>query len=1164
MSFPSSRGGFDSRSPLQNYFFIMSIKFDYENYFSYIIKKKGNFLITGCPGTGKSFFLIQFIKYLICNQKINENKIIVFTFNRKASKFYRDEVSLAISSSLNEIQILTFYSFCFDFLNNYLISNIIINNALNNNSNIYSDENSISKFNNILEGIKLLTAPQQWELITNILNNLDKNNYFHVVKLLNSSSFTRVSIIQEIFDFILRSKENLLTPQDLSKKFTPYVNELMSEINNIYLKYNQELENNNLYDYGRILQETERILNTDKKILSEYKQKYDFIIVDDLQEINYAQAEIIKKISNNNIVFFGNDDESIYSFRGSNINNFFSFYKTINKENIIFLNKNFRNNFLINEISNKFISKNNTRIIKASKDSNNDNDGVNLNSNEKKLNKFNGEVIVKSFNNLHEELNFILSKIYYLNKINNIKLKDIAIILKGSEFETGIIENFLIQNNVNYYLRNSRSAPSSKYVKFILNIANLSILINEFNKYLKHSLLSENKTKFTIDINENNINKKIHNEKINNYKNIGNIKNNSNQIDFLIKNLLSFEFFKINPLFFKEVESIYLSQSNRFNNNLWQFLIYNLKYFKNIDEKNFKKLSNFIKLINKFSKKVNSNSFSFFIDLIKDEKTGFKERFLNYDKLDNSEKNLIKVLNDYLKSIKNFSKENLNNNSLVDYFYYIDKLRDNQFIEEIEESDKDINKNDGVRIISFYESKNYEFEAVFIPFLNKGYFPSDFYKPQIYDNKIFQMFLEKYYPTEEEVKKIHEEEERKIIYVGLTRAKNFLYVTSNKYKKQSTFFIDIYNDYKNLKEKEKFKNEEDGKTNSNNNYKNNEFNYYIDYFNYLRNKWLLKKKAIVATYRINENLFYDTKKYKDYILFLNSIYNFKDWWNLKKETINNLNIFNNFGNQFSYSSLDTYNQCPLKYKIKYLFKIEDKEEKISLLMGSIYHEVIKKFFQQNSEYKLSNLINIFHEEMQKYKSQFNFNFYFNEMIQEGDFILQNFYENFVNNYFLENYNEAEDKSNTKKFYCEINFNFELKTKDIIIGKIDFINVIDNKNIDIIDFKSSKTKYSDKEIAEELQLKIYGLAFKYGNFLNNTFLNSNNKNIKLRYYFLGVNKDPFLDILKEDYNEDEVMQKILNIISNIKEENFYVMPKNYMSCHNCNYKIFCEKYYGNEI
>ena len=108
----------------------------------------------------------------------------------------------------------------------------------------------------------------------------------------------------------------------------------------------------------------------------------------------------------------------------------------------------------------------------------------------------------------------------------------------------------------------------------------------------------------------------------------------------------------------------------------------------------------------------------------------------------------------------------------------------------------DVYKRQGVRMLSFYECKNFEFEAVFIPFLNKGYLPSLISKPQIYENDFLTFLVEGRFFNEEEIKHIHLENERRILYSGLSRCKNYLYITSGWGHLSSPFFTELADVYK--------------------------------------------------------------------------------------------------------------------------------------------------------------------------------------------------------------------------------------------------------------------------------------------------------------------------------------------------------------------------------
>ncbi|MHB1377522.1 MAG: UvrD-helicase domain-containing protein [Candidatus Humimicrobiaceae bacterium] len=1097
----------------------MPLKSNYRNIFKNISENNNNYFFTGSPGTGKSYSLINLIAYLITEKNIEPEKILVFTFNRKTSKYYREEIAELVNKSVGETPILTIYSFCLEFLSNYLAGNALKKSA----ANCFEAEDQLCGkiFIKQTGEIKLMTAPQQWELVTYILENLDSKKYFHVCRLLISNEFTRANIIQEVFDYILRARENLLSPQYLSNKFTPYVNDLMFEINNIYLEYEKKIRENNFYDYGRILQDTTCILKNEIAFADSYRQKYEFILVDDLQEINYAGFEIINSISNNNIVFFGNDDESIYGFRGSDINNYFMIYHSIPTGNIVNLDINFRNNYLINEISNKFIERNKFRINKASKTL--------------KRYKNNGEVLTSTFINLHEELNFILEKINYLFHVKNIDLKNMAVILKGSEYEIKIIENYFIQNNVTYYLRSSRSVYGSKYVRYFLNFCRLSVMLNDLNKKPDDLSDSENFRSFFTS---------------------------HYSIDLLIRNLLFSETFNINPLFFKKIESFYLTVSPKgIYKNIWEFILKNLKDLKNISNADHSILLKFIFSVKKYSEKLELTAFDYFDDLLKDETAGFKSKIQTYELLDFNEKNLFKVLTDFLGSMDNFKNENTGSNTVRDYMGYVENLINNPFTEETEESIKNIREDEGIRIISFYESKNYEFEAVFIPFLNKGYSPSPFSKPQIYDNEIFHRFIENKYPMEEELKKIHIEEERKILNMGISRAKNYLYITSNRYRGKSSFFEEISNDLKKIRASIKAKDignsKSEKKPTQNIGKKSDNDKAAADYF---RNKWILKKKAIVAADRKEKNISYDKIKFEKYQTLLKKVYNPSDWWNLRKPTVNLLKPSDFYVRNFSYSSIESYDSCPFKYKFEYLFKIKSAEQKYSLISGSIYHEAIRRFFEEGGNYEISDLLRIMDEEIKKNKDKFRFEFLIEEIRENSANDLRNFYKNFV----LEILPALKNNEFQKTIFCEKKFEFDFKNKYKITGKIDFIKIKDNQRAEILDFKSSQVKFSEKDLKEKIQLKLYKMGSKYSKSFNLDRLKLSDKEISLKYYFLGRDKDPYLNMPDDYYDEDILTEKISEVISRIENEIFIINPKNYISCLYCNYKIFCGKYYGNTI
>ena len=225
----------------------------------FINQKNGNFLIIGPPGTGKTYYLVETVKFLVEKKKIDPRKILVLSFNRRWSKILRDKTSQSIGRSIFEIPITTFFSFCANFL---------------------------EKTNLLLDfkpgQIRVMNAPEQWQLLTEVITSLDKENYPLTNRYLNNNSFVASSYIQEVFDFILRAQENLISPRELSDKFTPFFNTQLSEITGIYIHYKQELISRNLYNYGRLLEDTVNILKNNENIRQIFKKKYEFILIDEL------------------------------------------------------------------------------------------------------------------------------------------------------------------------------------------------------------------------------------------------------------------------------------------------------------------------------------------------------------------------------------------------------------------------------------------------------------------------------------------------------------------------------------------------------------------------------------------------------------------------------------------------------------------------------------------------------------------------------------------------------------------------------------------------------------------------------------------------------------------------------------------------------------------
>ncbi len=1046
MSFPSSKGGFDSRSPLH------LIKM-HNNCFEKILKSKSDFLITGAPGTGKTNVLLNLVKYLIIEKNIPEDHILVFAFNRKNSKSIREEVARMVGRSIFEIPIVTVYSFCSDLINHtkgyFLEKNILL------------QDKKCNDFRNKLislgyQDIEIVPSTKQWEYLKIILSSLDKKKYYKISRIISGNDHIFSSFMHEIFDFILKAQENLLLPEELLKKSLFFDDEIFLEIVGVYKLFKKEIEKRRLYNYGRLLIDSFYILNNFKDIRDHYHKKYEILLIDESQEINRATLEIIKLLSNGNAVFFGNDDESIFGFRNAISNNFKKIYSLTEKKNIICLGKNYRNSPKVHEMCTQFISNNKMKVMKNKKPLS--------------INKKEGEVAVKSFYNFSEEVDYITDRIHYLKHVKGISYDDMAIILKGIALQSHMIEDALSVNKIPFERRSSRTVLDDRFSRKIMSFMRVVSIIRTAAD--KESIIYDKELLYIS-----------------------------------IKNILLSDLYVIDPIFFQSLEA---SHKKDQSTDFWQFLCFSEK------AKDHKEIKRFIELADDFSKKTSQNPFDFVSSLMQDQRFGLYNIIKNTDAFHT---NQLSNFFDFLKSLRDFGNRD---SDIKDYLNFIESLADNQFIEEIEEGIKGDDLIESVKIISFHQCKGLEFEAVFIPFLNKGYIPSIFSVPQAYDLR----FLNKS-GNEEFLRSKHLEEERKLIYIGMSRAKSHAYITCNQSGEKSLFFKELVLIANGIKKtyKQPVKIEE-------------RKDYYSSH-----DRWLIRKKAVVSKYKQHQAKHIDKQRQRYLYSFLKRHYDPSNWWALNHETINNLRPAAYEVHRFSYSTLQTYLDCPLKYKFRFFLKIEQERENLSMLIGNIYHRIIKEFHDLEEKSWPS-----FETIIKRTVKSYDFNYYFlqKEILAIAMEELKLFYFDYYDNDY--------DKLMTEK-----KFNFDL-FEDHITGRVDLIKFKQKNLVEIIDFKTRAKNYSKKELDEDIQLKLYMLAAEMSPDLNEL----KDKEIILKYYCFGDIKNPEISLSYDKKQKEEFIRSVGALINSIRKEEFKALPKDYFACSNCDYKIFCERFYGNKI
>ena len=285
--------------------------------------QKGPLLVLSGAGTGKTRVLTSRFVYIVKNLNANFHKIIAVTFTNKAANEIKERVNRDLGQFIDSPWIGTFHSIFAKFLRKH--SSLI---GLKNNFNI-------------------LDTDDQKKLIKQVINFCKFENDINESIYLNE--------IQNLKDQkILPSQKSLIT------KYSSIEN-----IVDVYELYQQRLLEINAVDFGDILLHSYQILFTNEDIRQLYAKNIEHILIDEFQDTNHIQYELIKLLLNNNRNLFcvGDDDQSIYAWRGAKIENIINFPNEFSCS-VVRLTKNYRSNHSILNAASSIINNNQNRLGK--------------------------------------------------------------------------------------------------------------------------------------------------------------------------------------------------------------------------------------------------------------------------------------------------------------------------------------------------------------------------------------------------------------------------------------------------------------------------------------------------------------------------------------------------------------------------------------------------------------------------------------------------------------------------------------------------------------------------------------------------------------------------------------------------------------------------------
>ena len=306
-----------------------------------VINTEGPILVVAGAGSGKTKVLTSRIAYIIKNKKAFPNQILSVTFTNKAAKEMHFRVSQILKSEATGLSWLgTFHSICAKILRRHAKAA-----GLNSNFTILDIDDQVRLIKNICKSENIDSKKLSPKLILSIIDKWKNKGLF--------------------------PKDVILKKKDIFEKI----------ILPVYKIYQQKLIDLNCCDFGDLILHCVDILEKNEDICKIYKKNFKYILVDEYQDTNYIQSKWLNILakSNKNICCVGDDDQSIYSWRGAEIKNFLEFDQIYDNTKIIRLEENYRSTQNILSVASELISNNKKRVGKTLKTNLDEGDLIKLN-----------------------------------------------------------------------------------------------------------------------------------------------------------------------------------------------------------------------------------------------------------------------------------------------------------------------------------------------------------------------------------------------------------------------------------------------------------------------------------------------------------------------------------------------------------------------------------------------------------------------------------------------------------------------------------------------------------------------------------------------------------------------------------------------------------------
>ena len=600
-----------------------------------VLKTEGPVLILAGAGSGKTRVLTTRIAHLMQDKGIHPSNILAITFTNKAATEMRERVEETIDSDVKDMWITTFHSCCVRILRKD------INKIGYNRSFVIYD------------------SPDQLTLVKDCLKELN----------LSDKVFEPKTVINYISD----AKDKLLNPQEY--KAMHRNDARMSKIADVYTLYQDRLKRNSALDFDDLIIKTVELLKKEESVLAYYRNKFKYIMVDEYQDTSKAQYEFIKLLAqeHQNICVVGDDDQSIYGWRGADIRNILEFERDYTSVHVVKLEQNYRSTQVILDAANTVISNNIERKRKK------------LWSEQKEGEKIKIQVASDEM----EEAEFVADTIGRMHRRENKDFKNFAVLYRANA-QARAIEDALNRSQIPYNIYGGTKFYERKEIKDL--VAYLRLLQNV-------------------------------------------------QDDISLKRIINLPKRGIGLRTIEKIEDrASLKQESIFS------VLLDIDTNSDISTKAKASINGFVDLVGTLRVIKDAYSVSKLIEKVLDV-TGYLDE-LEKDKSEEAQDRI-----DNLKEFISIAIEFENNSEEKDLETFLTNVALTSTESEDEENDK-------VSLMTIHTSKGLEFPVVFLVGMEEGLFPISRAVRSMAESDI--------------------EEERRLCYVGITRAKKELYMTLTK------------------------------------------------------------------------------------------------------------------------------------------------------------------------------------------------------------------------------------------------------------------------------------------------------------------------------------------------------------------------------------------------